>query len=72
MEWWRLRYTHFQPWHYIEVSGQPFCLGTLQPLPITQQVGATDYLDLVKMEEKKIIWLEPQKTLVSMFKDIAS
>ena len=26
-----------------------FCPGTLQPLPVTQQTGATDYLDVVKM-----------------------
>jgi hypothetical protein len=44
-----------------------FCPGTLQPLPITQQAGATDYSDVVKKK-----WLEPQKTPVSMFKAIAS
>jgi len=48
-----------------------FCPGTLQPLPITQQAGATDYLDIVKI--KKISFGSSLKTTpVSMLKAIAS
>lgn len=31
-----------------------FCLGTLQPLPITQQAGATDYLDIVGKKKNRL------------------
>jgi hypothetical protein len=33
-----------------------FCPGTLQPLPITQQAGAIDYLDVVKIKKKSFGW----------------